>query len=150
MCNNNGGYGNDCVVSLFRSHVYGMAQAATMNDIRRRRSILARRIQTVALYVSQEAELRAAVTAALSHLVSDGLAPFLRSFHSLSTLHERVLKAVPYQFVGNRLIYGIVPNCPLQLTLDPILAPYLQKQPRLNLSPCSSFSRHFFIRTIPL
>ena len=63
--------------------------------------------------------------AALSHSVSDGLVPFLESFYFLSTLHERALKAVPCQLVGNRLIYSIVPNCPLQLTLDPILTPYL-------------------------
>ena len=42
---------------------------------------------------------------------------FLRAF--LPTLHECTLKAVPCQLVGNCLIYGILPYCPLQLTLDP-------------------------------
>ena len=74
----------------------------------RRRSILARRIQTEAFCENQEAELRAAVTVLATH---------------------------------------IVPNCPLQLTLDAILAPYLQKQPRPTLSPRSSFSRHLFTLT---
>ena len=139
--------------------------------IRRRRSILARGIQTAAFCANQEAELMAAVTtlamdlllrssvhrrsvwmrwqvrlfiwfstgAASSHSVSDGLVPFLESIYFLSTLHERALKAEPCQLVGNHLIYSVVPNCLLQLTLDPILAPYLQKQPRLALCPRSSF-----------
>ena len=47
-------------------------------------------------------------------------------------------------------LYVIVPYCPLQLTLDSILTPYLQKQPRLALSPPSCFFRHFFTLTIQL